>query len=273
MSFTFLLASTTKYGVLCAQSLLDQGFNCLGIITPSPREIGRKKVLVPTPTQIFAASKNLPTFFNPSKITPDFVATLPKCDFLLVVDFGYYVPESLTQLAKYLAVNIHPSALPKYRGSSPGQAVLLHGDTASAVSFIQVAKAMDAGDLLVQLPFTVNANWNKDQYYDFAFHLAAQKLPQLLSDFANGKIALTPQAGEPTFALKLSREDGFIADLQADSLLTYRKFLAYYGWPGIWTLTAAGKRLKVLVCHLDQKQQLILDLIQIEGEKPKKPLL
>lgn len=272
MSFSFLLASTTKYGALCAQNLLDHGFTCLGVITPPPRETGRKKVLIPTATQIFATSKNLPLFFNEKKITPAFVATLPKCDFLLVVDFGYYIPESLTQLPKYLAINIHPSALPKYRGSSPGQAVILHGDTTSAVSFIQIAKAMDAGDLLAQLPFTVNAHWNKDQYYDFAFQLAATQLPQLLSDFAAGKIALTPQSGTPTFALKLSREDGFIAHLQADPLLTYRKFLAYYNWPGIWTLTGSGKRLKVLACHLDQKQQLILDLIQIEGEKPKKPL-
>lgn len=273
MSFTFLLASTTQYGVLCAQSLLDQGFSCSGVITPPPREVGRKKELKATATQIFAGSKNLPIFFNSIKITFDFVATLPKVDFLLVVDFGYYVPESLTRLAKYLAVNIHPSALPKYRGSSPGQAVILHGDATSAVSFIQVAKAMDAGDLLAQLPFTVDQSWHKDQYYDFAFQLAAQKLPQLLRDFAAGKIALTPQQGEPTFALKLSREDGFIANLKANPLLTYRRFLAYYGWPGIWTLTNSGKRLKVLACHLDQKQQLILDLIQIEGEKPKKPLL
>lgn len=273
MSFTFLLASTTDYGVVCAQSLLNAGFICLGVITPPPRPVGRQQTLTPTPTQIFAQSKNLPLFFNEKKLTPDFIATLPIPDFLLVLDFGYYIPEKLAQLPNLLALNIHPSALPKYRGSSPGQAVILNADATSAVSFIQVAKAMDAGDLLGQIPFPVAQTWNKDQYYDYAFTLAAQTLPTLLSDFASGKIALTPQQGEPTFALKLTRDDGFIADLFANPGATHRRFLAYHPWPGIWTYNQAHKRVKVLACHLDQKQQLVLDLVAVEGEKPKKPQL
>ncbi len=273
MSYTFILASTTQYGVLCAQQLIQAGFTCVAIITPPARPVGRQQILQPTASEIFAQENHLPLFFNDKKLTPAFIASLPACDFLLVIDFGYFIPEALTALPKYLAFNIHPSALPKYRGSSPGQAVILAGDATSAVSFIQISPVMDAGDLLAQIPFTVSPTWNKTQYYDFAFALAAQKLPALLSDFALGKIALTPQHGTPTLAPRLARADGFIADLQVNPTLTYRKFLAYSPWPGIWTLTSAGKRLKVLACHLDSRSQLVLDLVQLEGEKPKKPLI
>ncbi|MDO5561715.1 MAG: formyltransferase family protein [bacterium] len=271
MSYTFLLASTTNYGVILAESLLKAGFFCHGVLTPTAQPAGRKKIITKNPVQIWAEAQNLPIFFVEKKLDQALIASLPKIDFLLVADFGYYVPEKLTNLAKYLAVNVHPSALPKYRGSSPGQAVILNGEKNSAVSLIQVAKEMDAGDLLAQIPFQVNQNWNKDQYYDFAFSLAAQSLPQKLLDFAEGKIKLTPQKGEPTFALKLDRAAGFIKNIQAEPMLTYRKFLAYHPWPGIWTLDENGKRVKILACHLDQKKELAIDLIQIEGKTAKKP--
>lgn len=269
MSYSFLLASTTKYGVQLAQSLITAGFTCAGVLTPPAAPVGRQKTLVPTPVATWATQEKLAIFFVPKKIAP-LVASLPACDFLLVVDFGYYLPENLRLLPKFLALNVHPSALPRWRGSSPGQAVILHGETTSAVSFIQVAAEMDAGDLLAQIPFAVDPDWRKDDYYDFAFQLAAQHLPALFSDFAAGKIALTPQIGSPTLAPKLARADGFIADLFQDPALTYRKFRAFHPWPGIWTYTAAGKRLKILACHLNQGQ-LILDLVQEEGKTPHPP--
>lgn len=271
MSYTFLLASTTNYGVLLAESLLARGFFCQGVITPKPQPIGRKKILTQNQVHIWAEKRRLPIFFVEKKLDQTLIASLPATDFLLVADFGYYIPEKLTSLPKYLAVNVHPSALPKYRGSSPGQAVILNGEKDSAVSLIQIAKEMDAGDLLAQIPFSVHSDWNKDQYYDFAFALAAQHLPQKLSDFAEGKIQLIPQKGPPTFALKLDRSAGFIQDIQAQPLLTYRKFLAYHPWPGIWTLDKNGKRIKILACHLNQKNELEIDLIQAEGKTAKKP--
>ena len=271
MSFSFILASSTNYGIMLAQSLIEAGFFCQGVITPTARISGRKKILTQTPTEIWATQKNLPIFFVQKKLDQDLIVQIPTTDFLLVVDFGYFIPTALTDHARYLAVNVHPSALPKYRGSSPGQAALLHQDKNSAVSFIQVIKEMDAGDLLAQIPFAVDRNWNKDQYYDFAFALAAKNLPEKLESFARGEIKLQPQVGTPSFAYKLTRQDGYIEDIYAQPQLTYRKFLAYQPWPGIWTFTSAKKQLKILACHLDQKQNLVVDLVQQEGQTAKKP--
>lgn len=271
MTKSFLLASTTNYGLRLAQSLIQADFICLGVLTPPARIVGRKKELVKTPVEIWARKQNLPIFWVEKKITSQLIANLSQCDFLLVVDFGYYIPEKLAAHPRLLALNVHPSALPRWRGSSPGQAIILHGEKESAVSFITLAQKMDAGDLLAQIPFAVGENWTKDEYYDFAFKLAEENLPAILTDFAHGKIKPQPQKGSPTFALKLARADGFIANLDQDPLKTYRQWRAYHPWPGIWTLDSQKKRVKILACHLDNNGQLVLDLIQKEGEKPRRP--
>jgi methionyl-tRNA formyltransferase len=47
-------------------------------------------------------------------------------------------------------INVHPSLLPQYRGSSPIQYALLNNDTITGVSVIEVAEKMDQGDILKQ---------------------------------------------------------------------------------------------------------------------------
>ncbi|KAF3937040.1 hypothetical protein ABW19_dt0210450 [Dactylella cylindrospora] len=54
-------------------------------------------------------------------------------DLIVAVSFGLFIPARLIEEATYGGLNVHPSFLPKYRGSAPIHHALLNGDKATGV--------------------------------------------------------------------------------------------------------------------------------------------
>jgi methionyl-tRNA formyltransferase len=201
-------------------------------------------------------------------------------DFLLVVDFGYLVPKWLLKLPKLAPLNIHPSKLPRWRGSSPGQLVLLNGETDSAITLMVMNEALDEGPLVAQLAFKVEPTWTQIEYYQHSFNIICAGLGDLIEKFAQGKLIAQPQpkASPTPVADRLSKKDSFrtwtavkqaMATGQAAPALE-QACRAYYPWPKLWTLVATPqgkKRLIIHRAHLDQADHLALDQVQLEGKK------
>ena len=138
-----------------------------------------------------------------------------------------------------------------------------------------LAAAMDAGDLLVQIPFAVDFSWTSQDYYEYAFALASQKLAETLTNYAQGALKLQPQTGTPTFAPKISKQDAFIPweelFVSTKAASHERAIRAYFPRPLAWTLapTANGpRRLQLLQAHLEN-DLLCLDQVKLEGDTPK----
>jgi len=53
-------------------------------------------------------------------------------------------------LEKYDCFMLHPSRLPKYRGGSPIQNQIIHGEKKSAVTIFKMNKILDGGDIYYQ---------------------------------------------------------------------------------------------------------------------------
>lgn len=294
------IAGTTAHTVMCADALSqDSRFEISWVLTPSPRKVGRKQELVKNPLHVWAEEHHVSIVFVESKIDQKVQqevekANKNKVDFLLVVDFGYIVPNWLLELPQIAPVNIHPSDLPKYRGSSPGQFVLLFGEKDSAVSIIKMDDLLDHGDLIYQSKIEVLNTWTMSEYYQQAFDIISKQLPNVLADFAAGKITPTPQTDDsPTpIARRLNRDDGFISweslnaktppnDVSELLKEVYEKLQnwpqtvvnavrAFSPWPGVWTLvqtTKGEKRMKILEASL-RDGQLELETVQIEGQQP-----
>jgi methionyl-tRNA formyltransferase len=289
--YSFLLASSTNFGSLVAASLIRAGFQCRGVLTPAPKKIGRRQILTPNPVEIWARQTATPITYVSQKIEPALNNKLPSVDFLFVVDFGYYIPSWLITWPKILSINLHPSALPQYRGASPGQFVLKNGDQTSAMSIMTLAQQMDAGDLLAQIPFAVKPDWNAADYYQYAFNLVTQGQSPILAttirDFVAGKITLQPQRGVPTLAPKIDKTDTFVAweklkaaqntEPQLAQALE-RQIRAFSPKPLTWTwapTTKGKKRLQLLRAHLattpgsTKPKYLVLDQVKLEGETAK----
>jgi methionyl-tRNA formyltransferase len=104
----------------------------------------------------FANKYNL-ELFQPSKINLEADIFLNfDLDICIVASFGQLISSKVLDIPKHGFVNWHPSKLPKYRGASPIQSVILSQETDSALTWIQMTKEMDAGDIILQIPYKLN---------------------------------------------------------------------------------------------------------------------
>jgi methionyl-tRNA formyltransferase len=280
--YTIWIAGSTHRTTQVAEAILaDSRFSITHIITPQPRKVGRKQELVTNPLAEFAEKNKIDSTLVDKKIDQQVkteLTNLEKPDLLMVVDFGFWVPTWLLAWPKKAPLNIHPSLLPRWRGSSPGQNVLLNGETTSAVTLMEIIEQMDAGPIITQLPFKVEPAWNQADYYQFSFNLICEKLTDYLTKFMTGEIIAQPQpATSPTpLANKISKEQAFVdwselalamhTGQQATEL--ERACRAYNPWPKLWTkvqTTKGEKRLIIHHCSLIN-HKLVLEQVQLEGK-------
>lgn len=205
---------TTK---IAEEFFSDPSYSISFVLSPSAKPVGKQAILTDNPLHIFAQEREIPSIRIAKRIDQTIQQDIQEytydLDILLVVDFGYRIPEWLLHSSKHPPLNVHPSKLPEWRGSSPGQAVLLSGASTSAVTVIQMDELLDHGPILFQESFVVSDQWFQSDYYQFAFDLSIPKLPQLVTDYALGKLTVRPQPEKsPTpIARELSRDDGYVA--------------------------------------------------------------
>ena len=86
---------------------------------------------------------------------------------------------------------------------------------------------------------------------DIGARLLAETMSQLTADTLISK----PQNHkEATFTKKISKEDGLI-DINGDSKMNYRKYRAYYGWPGTYFfIEKNNKKVRVAI-----KEAILID--------------
>jgi len=79
-------------------------------------------------------------------------------DLVVLADYGQLIPRVLLDLPPRGFLNLHPSALPRWRGAAPIAATILAGDIESAVTLMVVTDEMDAGPIVAVEALYVRAD-------------------------------------------------------------------------------------------------------------------
>ncbi len=228
------------------QSLLsDVRFVVLAVVTQPDRPVGRKQILEAPPVKKLAAAHNVP-IFQPEKlrdVSPDMLGVKP--DFFVVAEFGQLIPENWRTFPTTDTINVHPSLLPKYRGATPIQTALLHGDAETGVTIMQLEPTMDTGPIVSAVRMTVDPNDVYDVVEKKLAALAGPLLNDSLAQLAAKAITPAPQNhDQATHCRKLTRDSGRI-NWQRPAGEIYNQYRALHRWPGVWT-TWNGLRVKLL---------------------------
>lgn len=189
-----------------------------------------------------------------------------KPDVGLMADFGQIIPKDILDIPKHGVVNIHPSLLPKHRGSSPIQNTILSGDKETGVSLILTMAKMDAGPIISQATTELTGSENAIILKDFLAKGAATLVLNSLPYYIAGDLKPTPQEEkDATYSKIINKEDGLV-DLKTDPTQVERKIRAFIKWPKTY-LMIRGKRVLLLESHFDQDNNLIIDRVKPEGKK------
>jgi len=179
---------TEDFSAVSLQKLIDEGFKIAGIITKPDSRKGRgQKFQAPKVKQ--TGEKFNITVLQPQKMSEitDFVKKFEKPVGVLV-SFGRIIPQEIIDLFTPAIVNVHPSLLPKYRGSSPIESAILNGDEKTGVSLMKLSKEMDAGDVYSQEEIELSKTETASDLYKTCGEIGAEMLVRDLPKIISGEI-------------------------------------------------------------------------------------
>ncbi|MCC7203568.1 MAG: methionyl-tRNA formyltransferase [Phycisphaeraceae bacterium] len=249
-----VLLGSGEFGLPTFKSLRS-AHEVLMVVTQPDRPAGRHRQLTPTPVGQWAAEQALPVI-KPSDINaPAIVGQIAalRPDAAVVIAFGQKLGSALIAALGRLAVNLHASLLPKYRGAAPINWAILRGETQTGVSVISLADRMDAGLIYAQAATPIGPTETAGELHDRLAEMGPAAIGGVLDALVRGTLTSHLQdESQATKAPKLSRADGVVS-FAATSDEVCRRIHGLTPWPGvevIWTperpTGAAGQRLKLL---------------------------
>jgi methionyl-tRNA formyltransferase len=122
-----------------------------------------------------------------------------------LVAYGLLVPRVMLDVVPF--VNLHPSALPRWRGAAPVERSLMAGESESAVAAMLLVEKLDAGPVAAMEHFDIGPDEDAGAVYERALSLGLPPLAAALAEAGAGRLATVPQVGEATYAEKLTAAD------------------------------------------------------------------
>lgn len=269
------------------------------VVTQEPKPVGRKKVLSYSAVDNWAHRRNITILFDPI----DLIKNNVQADIGILASYGKIIPKEVIDHFKHGIINIHPSLLPKFRGSSPVQAIIIT-NSHCGVTFMKLDEYLDHGPIISQSKDTVLEHDNTKTLRERLFLKSAEILPNLILAYIKGKITPKPQEHQlVSFTRQLRKEDGFIPprifslalkakickdhweigfikddnspfSLQPDAYNLERFIRAMNPWPIAWTYIRESSRqvrLRIFSAQTrkdsDNVPQLIPITVQLEGGK------
>ena len=218
--------------------ILAENNNVTGVVTQPDRPAGRGRTLTACPVKAAAVSLGLPVI-QPVKLLHNSEALQQIKDWrpevIVVAAYGKLLRAELLDLPPRGCVNVHASLLPRWRGASPIQASILHGDQQSGVTLMLMDPGLDTGPMLSQRATAIQADDTAESLESRLAVLGAQLLQETLPAYLTGSLIpqAQPEDGD-TYAPLMRKEDGLL-DFSKPALQLERQVRAYNPWPGCFT--------------------------------------
>jgi methionyl-tRNA formyltransferase len=238
---------TPDFAVPALEILIENAYEIAAVYTQPDREAGRGRHLVASPVKQVAMSHGIRVMQPESLKGEDVVGELTGLapELVVVAAYGQILPRAILNLPRFGCVNIHPSLLPKYRGSSPVASAILQGDNVTGVTIMLLDAGMDTGPVLRQTKVPVSAEDTAGSLTAKLAQIGARLLLETLPGWLEGRITPQPQdEAQASYTKQIAKEDGEI-DWKLSALELWKRVRAFDPWPGSYTRWK-DKRLKVI---------------------------
>lgn len=215
------------------------GFQIAGVLTNPPSSRGRHSDLIPTEVAAVARQNDIPVFEFDHLMSEARQAISPLgADLLLSFDYGRIFGPKFLALFPLGGINLHPSALPKYRGCTPVPAAILNGDKSLGITVQKLALQTDEGDILAQTEILLDGTettlslMDGDGESSKVTEAGVKLLKKVLKEAANSdsEIIGKKQSGETSYTEFLKKDDGKI-DWNESASVIERKIRAFTPYP------------------------------------------
>ena len=251
---------TPEFSVVILKEMEKAGFTPRTIVTAPDRKVGRKQLLTPPAVALWAKDHDIALLQpeHPQDVISELKET--KADLFIVAAYGYIISQEILDIPRHGTLNVHTSLLPKYRGACPIESAILHGDSETGSTIMLMDAKMDHGPIISQERIELSEHTHREELFNILAHHGGELLGRTIKPWIDGSIIPQEQEHDrASFCYKISKTDGDIT--QDDDSTRYRKYLAYYGWPGVFFFNDQGKRIKVTKAQYEDGHFIIMRVI------------
>lgn len=261
----------------------SSNYEIVGVLTNPPSAKGRHKELVPTECEQVATENGIKVFsFDHLKSEARETLAPLNANLLICFDYGKIFGEKFLALFSLGGINLHPSALPKYRGCTPVPAAILNGDSKLGISIQKLALKTDEGDILAYEDIDLDGTETTESLMDGVgenygksskiTEIGSKLLIELIHSIANKNRRSTDtfklpdghiQMGESSYTPFMKREDGII-DWKKSASEIERQIRAYTPWP-LSSTECNGVKLTILKAKVSEKTTKSIPEVIIPG--------
>ncbi|GAA6529867.1 MAG: methionyl-tRNA formyltransferase [Prevotella sp.] len=259
---------TPEFAVGTLQSLVEEGYPVVAVVTGPDRPVGRHQDRLQAPAvKVYAEAHHLPVL-QPEKLkNPEFLGQLAafNANLQIVVAFRM-LPEEVWAMPEYGTFNVHAALLPQYRGAAPINWAVINGETETGVTTFFIDKKIDTGRIILQKHLPIGVDDNVEKVYDGLEKLGAETALETIQKIlrGNGKAESIPQSEMlktvgPLKAAPKIHKDTCRIDWHQTAKHIHDFVRGLSPVPGAWT-TVDGQMMKIFQARLTD--------IPVSGDQP-----
>ncbi len=249
--------------------ITDPQYKVKLVITGRVSSVSRDKTKNINNIEQLAKAAQIPVITTEKINSPEVIEKIKstKAKLGIMADFGQIIGNEILSYPSFGVINIHPSLLPRHRGPSPIQQIILDGDTITGVTLILTVNKMDAGPIISQVSVKLSGTETSSILKEYLGRLAANLLLNSLPYYLAGDLKPLEQNDEKaTYTHLFNKNDGEVTS-ETSELEAERKVRAFDSWPKVYTKLKSGKTIQITASHFNEDGGLVIDRVKPEGKK------
>jgi methionyl-tRNA formyltransferase len=243
---------TPEFSVPALSEIVAAGHEVATVYTQPPRPAGRGMSERRSPVHVFAEAAGLkvltPVSLKAAEEQAAFASHGP--DVAVVIAYGLLLPKAILDAPTHGCLNLHGSALPRWRGAAPIQRAIMAGDAETAAMVMRMDEGLDTGPVCLGESIAIGPDMTAGELHDRMAQVGAGLVVKALAALERGSMDCRPQpqAGV-TYARKITNEEARI-DFGRPAREVHNQIRGLSPAPGAWFqvtgANGASERIKVL---------------------------
>jgi methionyl-tRNA formyltransferase len=251
MGLRVVFMGTPEFSVPVLAGLIGAGHQMVAAYSQPPRPAGRGNQERKSPVQAYAEAAGIPVLTPKSLRSGDAQAAFQahNAEVAVVVAYGLILPLPVLAAPRHGCLNMHASALPRWRGAAPIQRAIMAGDTTTAAMVMQMDEGLDTGPVCMRTMVQIGADMTAGELHDVLAQHGAVLMVQALAALERGTLRGQRQSPEQapggiTYAAKIDKSEARI-DFGQPAAVVHNHIRGLSPAPGAW-FEHGQERIKVL---------------------------
>jgi len=192
--FRIVFMGTPTFAVPSLLSLIQAGYQVVGVITAPDKPSGRGRKIVSSPVKQCALDNGI-TVLQPEKLKDtEFIQQLKGLnpDLQVVVAFRM-LPEVVWELPPSGTINLHASLLPHYRGAAPINRAIINGEKYTGITTFFIRHEIDTGNIILQEKIEISPEETAGGLHDRLMISGAALVEKTIGQIMTGNITTIDQ--------------------------------------------------------------------------------